>query len=155
MSVGELEDLVIAEVGAKRFGFPVNLVREVLWMLEFIPMPDWPENCLGLIEIRGELLPLVDVAPSLGQAPMTFAPEQFIVILSAAGRSIGVAVRAVVGVRSTVVRTSLPLNSELQGLCRGVALEAEGAVVVLDVDRLLARLKLPEGAWRGPREATR
>jgi purine-binding chemotaxis protein CheW len=80
------EEVVIVWLGGKPFAFPVTAVREVVQMIEPTPMPAWPDAALGIIDIRGELLPLVDVSEVLNRPALTISMSQFVLVLFASGR---------------------------------------------------------------------
>jgi purine-binding chemotaxis protein CheW len=150
MDTPELPDLVFMRLGGKRFAFPAEVTREVLPLIEPSPMPGWPEHALGAIDVRSELMPLVDVSAGLGLPPARLKPAQRIVVVAAGGRSCGVLVDEVETIRPAQVepgeRVAIPAVEVRPPACLGVvALEGE-TVVVLGVDELLRALpELAEG----------
>jgi chemotaxis signal transduction protein len=144
METAELPDLVFMRLGGKRFAFPAELTREVLPLLEPSPMPGWPLHALGAIDVRAELMPLVDVAAGLGLPPTALRPAQRIVVVAAAGRACGVLVDEVESVQKAKIdpgeRVALPAVEVRPPSCLGVvALEGE-TVAVLAVEELLRAL---------------
>jgi len=92
----ELEVLVV-RIAGRRYGVPVSAVREVLPLVEPRPVPAWPDFALGLIDVRGAALPLVDPAPSLGEAPLSLTPSCRVVVLAGPEGATGVVVDEVEG----------------------------------------------------------
>jgi len=138
-------DLVFVQIGLQRYAFPVQAVEEVLPLVEPTWMPAWPENALGLINVRGELLPLLDVAPILGRPPSVVHATDRIVVVAAFDRRWGVLVEGVEDVRpGRVTRNQPAAPREILDpwtLCEGLTLETAGlAVVVLSPVRLLQSL---------------
>lgn len=142
-------DLLFVEIGLKRYAFPVQAVEEILPLVEPTPMPTWPENALGVINVRGELLPLLDVAPILGRPPSVLHTSDRIVVVAAFGRRWGVLVEGVADVRSGRVnhnQQAAPREFlDASAICSGLTLEANGlAVVVLNPTGLLQTVCLLE-----------
>ncbi|MGL4523660.1 MAG: chemotaxis protein [Bacilli bacterium] len=64
-------ELEIVEFGIDRYKFGINVikVREIISPMEITPIPHAHPNVEGIIELRGEVLPVVDVAKALGYPP--------------------------------------------------------------------------------------
>ncbi|GGE67541.1 chemotaxis protein [Priestia taiwanensis] len=58
-------------VGNVKFGINVIKVREIINPLPITPIPQAHRNVEGIIELRGEVLPVVNVATALGMPPST------------------------------------------------------------------------------------
>jgi chemotaxis signal transduction protein len=148
---GELPDLIFMRVGAKRFAFPAEIAREVLPLVDASPMPGWPAHALGAIDVRSELMPLLDVSAGLGLPPLELRPSQRIVVVNAGGRSCGVVVDEVEAVRPGQVDASatvaIPAVEVRPPSCLGVTLMDGETIVVFGVDDLFSAL--PELEARG------
>lgn len=70
----ELE-IVEFSIGRNKFGINVIKVKEIINPVPVTPVPHSHRNIEGIIELRGEVLPVVDVASSLKMAPSE-APQQ-------------------------------------------------------------------------------
>jgi chemotaxis signal transduction protein len=141
----EPQDWVVVDIGGQPFGFAAHQVSAIIQMVAPIPVPSWPDCALGMIDVHGDLLPLVDPAPGLGQPPVDITSRQYIVIVMAQSRRWGLVVNQVEGVRNVRLRpTGLAATSQKQpfaGLLAGegipvVALDPEALVRVLDLERL-------------------
>lgn len=64
----ELE-VVEFTIGSNKFGINVIKVKEIINPVPVVQVPHAHENVEGIIELRGEVLPVVDVAKALGFAP--------------------------------------------------------------------------------------
>ena len=141
MDAPELPDLVFMRLGGKRFAFPAEVTREVLPLIEPSPMPGWPEHALGAIDVRSELMPLVDVSAGLGLPPARLRPAQRIVVVAAGGRSCGVLVDEVESVRPAQIdpgeRVAIPAVEVRPPTCLGVVSVEGETIAVLAVEDLL------------------
>jgi len=127
---------VTLQVGAEAYALPVENVVEVAEFDRPTPVPGTPRELLGVRNLRGEVLPVFDLAAVLGIPPEA-EPERLVVV-DDRGRRAGLATRGVhdVGALPTTGQTAdSPLLS-----C--VALTDDGLVGVVDVERLLDRLAI-------------
>ncbi|WP_026583088.1 chemotaxis protein [Bacillus sp. J33] len=75
----ELE-IVEFSIGKNKFGINVIKVKEIINPVQVVPVPHSHKHIEGVIELRGEVLPVVDVAASLGMQPSeTPLQDKFIV----------------------------------------------------------------------------
>jgi chemotaxis signal transduction protein len=148
LEVDEQQEVVIFDIGKRNYALPAESVREVLPLMEPTPVPEWPEYALGLIEVRGTLIPLVDVAPALGLEPSPISAEQRVVTVAAKNTLWGILVDSVEGVRRTDIR---PLSSvrtpqvlKLSNLCLGLVSNSGSQTILLNPELLIKSLKVPE-----------
>ncbi|MDX6643374.1 MAG: purine-binding chemotaxis protein CheW [Solirubrobacteraceae bacterium] len=87
---------VWAKVAGEDYALPVADVLEVADLGELAPVPGAHPAMLGVRNLRGQVMPVVDLASVFG-LPQPAAPER-IVIAEHDGRTVGLAVDAVVGV---------------------------------------------------------
>ncbi len=75
----ELE-IVEFSIGKNKFGINVIKVKEIINPVQVVPVPHSHKHIEGVIELRGEVLSVVDVAASLGMQPSeTPLQDKFIV----------------------------------------------------------------------------
>ncbi|MCX8073218.1 MAG: chemotaxis protein CheW [Candidatus Binatia bacterium] len=81
------------------FAIPVSTAREVLFDETPAPVPLAPEIVVGVINLRGEVLPLVRFDLLLGFPARVFAPEDHVLVLAIDGIQLGLVVDRVREVR--------------------------------------------------------
>jgi purine-binding chemotaxis protein CheW len=64
--VEEVVDLVELQYAGRRYAIETDLVREVVAVPEVTPLPCTPEFVLGLLNIRGKIVSVVDLCRVLG-----------------------------------------------------------------------------------------
>lgn len=62
----EQEQIVLFEIDQQLYGLPFSCVREVLRAFSFSPLPNAPPIVEGLLNVRGELMPLLNLRKRLG-----------------------------------------------------------------------------------------
>lgn len=122
----------------ERFGFPLEDVVEVLPAMASTPLPHAPPAILGVVNLRGDPLPLIDLRVRLGGGLTTPDPEDHVVVCRILGRQVGVWVDRAVEVASVDAGELAPVSEVAQSShVRGVALVSEGVYLVYDVQSFL------------------
>lgn len=137
----KVEHLLIVEVRGQLFGFDASYLREVIPYRAATRIPGAPSLVRGLINLRGSLIVVADVAMRLfASAPSD--EEGSIVLVESDGRTLGLAVQ---DVRDVVAMQIEPIDGSAQlvtgqslpaSLCCGVGRLETEIVIVLDVAAL-------------------
>lgn len=91
---GEGAQAVAFRLGGELHGCDIRLVEEVVTKRTIQPLPDMPSHLLGVLMLRGEMVPVMDVAPVLSVSLDTTKTPSILVVTLGEGR-VGVAVDAV------------------------------------------------------------
>jgi purine-binding chemotaxis protein CheW len=84
MSVpGQELQVVVFGLGAERFALPVTEVREILDHRPAFRMPDTPEALLGLTDVRGTSVPMIDLRVRLGLPAADPTPATRVLVVEA------------------------------------------------------------------------
>lgn len=89
---------VRVRVAGEQYALPVEHVLEVAERGAVTPVPGAPAHVVGVRNLRGEVLPVVDLASALGLEAAGRAAGERIVVLEEGGRRAGLAVEGLVGV---------------------------------------------------------
>ncbi|HEX7241545.1 MAG TPA: chemotaxis protein CheW [Longimicrobiaceae bacterium] len=100
---GSLERIVLLGVGGHWFGVAIGAIREIIPPRPYTPLPGSEPFVLGLINLRGRIVTVVDLGARLDLPPAAANPEHSVVILEHGGRLVGMAVEEV----SRIVRADL------------------------------------------------
>jgi len=74
-------DYVTLSLDDTLYGIPVDRVREILDLRPVSPMPNAPPHLLGVIDLRGENVPVVDMRILLGLAAKDDTPQTRILVV--------------------------------------------------------------------------
>ena len=80
------------------YGIPVTGVIEIIRMVAFQPIPNPAPDLLGMINLRGRVIPVFDLSRTLGAGERPLSLRMYIVIADIAGEAIGVVVDDVLDV---------------------------------------------------------
>jgi chemotaxis signal transduction protein len=134
--VGTTEDHCVFECGGQVFATSLAAVREVLSGKLATPVPQAPPALVGVVELHGDVLPVVQPTTLLGMVTRPYTPADPIVVLSSRDVKIGLAVDRVRHVRA-IDPTSL--TSATHDCYRGWWAGSTPPVAVLDVDAVVSR----------------
>jgi purine-binding chemotaxis protein CheW len=78
--------LLVGYLAERAFAIPAVAVDRIVRMVALTPLPGAPPHVVGLINVQGAVLPVVDPRPLLGVPTSEPHPDQDLVILSAPHR---------------------------------------------------------------------
>ena len=88
---------VRVRIGPEDYALPVESVTEVAELGDITPLPGAPTGVLGARNLRGQVLPVIDMAAVFG---LSSGSPDCLVVADHNGRRAGLAVDAVAGVES-------------------------------------------------------
>ncbi len=143
--MAEKAQYVTLGVNGEIFAAPVEKVQEILEMRPVARLPQAPPNLLGMTDVRGEGIPVLDLRLTLGLPEADDTENTRIVVLKVSGRD----ATTTLGLRTDRVFEVTVLDSDtleapptVSGNWRGHSVAGIGRrngsfVTVLDLDRLL------------------
>jgi purine-binding chemotaxis protein CheW len=142
--------VVAFRLGGELHGCDIRLVEEVVTKQTIHPLPDVPPHLLGVLMLRGEMVPVMDVAPALGVALETARARSILIVTHGEGR-VGVAVDAVhevLEVPAESVRPAPHTGGDRDAFVVGVARVADGLVTLIDLAEILSERTTLDNAER-------
>jgi purine-binding chemotaxis protein CheW len=91
----ELLQLVSFKIGEEEFGVDILKVQEINRMLEVTRVPNSPNYVEGVINLRGKVIPVVDLRMRLGMEQKEHDKHTRIIVMELSGRVVGFVVDAV------------------------------------------------------------
>ena len=138
----EEHQLVVFTLKDESYGVDISSVREIIRMLDVTRVPRTPEFVEGVINLRGKIIPVVDLRKRFGFAPGDDSAETRIVVVDTGGQDVGMIVDAVTEVLRIAGDSIDPPSSVVTGAnadyLRGIAKVGERLVILLDLDRVLS-----------------
>ena len=135
------------DLGAQILGVEVRHVREILDMQHITRLPNAPHDVLGVVDVRGASVPVIDLHARLGIPPLGDSPDARIVVIeiaaAAARRPVGILADRVRNVDQIPEDEIEPCpdigaghwdSSSLKGLSR----RGSDLVVLIRLDRIFA-----------------
>lgn len=135
---------VLFTAASQTFALPASCALQVLRMAAPTPVPDAPPHLRGVLDVRGALVPVVDVAARLGAPPRTPRPEDQLLLAQEGGRRVALQVERVLEVREVpdeAVEPHPPWTAPSSAAAGALRLP-EGVVVIHALEYWLTDLDL-------------
>lgn len=131
-------EVLVFEVGDKRFGVRSGNVREVVRAVKLSPLPEATGVVEGLLNLRGQILPVVDMRRLFSLAPRKLRYTDYFLVVATDDRMLALHVDLAIDLVELSASDVQPASAVLPqaGLVDVVARTSEGIVHVLDVARL-------------------
>ena len=133
----ELLQLVSFIIGNEEFAVDILYVQEINRMIQITKVPNAPDFVDGVINLRGRVIPVIDLRCKLGMSKKEHDKNTRIIVVEVGGRTVGFIVDAV----NEVLRIPKNITEAPPELVSGVNAEFIKAVGKLE-DRLLILLDL-------------
>lgn len=146
MGVSTDEDQYLTFILAnEEYGVDILRVQEIKGWDNVTPLPNTPEYIKGVINLRGTIVPIVDLRQRFGLEVLPYGPTTVVIVLKVqhegGERIMGIVVDAVSDVYALGTGAIQPppdLGSVIDiAFIKGIATVDEKMVIVLDIDHLL------------------
>ena len=133
---------VTFNLDSEKYGIKVMQVQEVLRMTEIAPVPGAPHYVLGIINLRGSVVTVIDTRRRFGLLDAEADDETRIVIVEADNNVVGIlvdSVAEVVDLRMSEIETAPNVgNDESSKYIQGVSSRENELLILVDVNKLLS-----------------
>jgi purine-binding chemotaxis protein CheW len=141
-------------LGKERYALDVMSVREIIRPIDISPVPRAPTEFLGVINLRGKIIPVVDLRIKFG-LEFTGRTDRTCIVVVLTGDRIGAQkltgllvdeVQEVVALNGSDVEAAPRFGTSVDvTYIRGLAKTKDGVTILLDLEKLLGEAK-PEPA---------
>lgn len=127
----------------EEYGVPISKVREIIRVTEITRVPNAPAHIRGVTNMRGRIIPVVEIRTRLSLAPCSPTPQSRILVVEVLDHILGLlvdAVSQVIKVPAASVTDPPPeiVSTESEYLV-GVVKMQERLIILLDIDRILSQ----------------
>ncbi|MDQ0285637.1 purine-binding chemotaxis protein CheW [Desulfofundulus luciae] len=139
---GELQ-LVVFHLKEQTYGVDIGHVLEIIRASDITAIPGAPDFVEGVINLRGRVIPVIDLARRLGLAPINVTGNTRIVIVEVGGTTAGMMVDGVSEVLRLPRESIQPPPAMVAGVSaaylQGIALVDDRLIILLDTTRIFRR----------------
>ena len=143
-------EFITFEVGGQLFGLDIMAIREIRAWTPVTKLPSVPHYVAGVVNLRGTVLPVIDLAARLGWPETEASPRHAIIVTQIGAQARGLIVDSVsdiVTIAAEALQSPPATSSDgVVPFIEGLAAIGEQMVMVLDLDKLNADALLPEAA---------
>jgi purine-binding chemotaxis protein CheW len=133
-------------LGKEEYCIEIGRVREIMAMVPVTPLPQTPAFIRGVINLRGAIIPIVDLRLKFGMEERAYNDRTCIIVVDAGSEEekalMGVVVDTileVVGIEREKISGIEYVNARVRSeYIRGIAQSEQGVKIVLDIARVLA-----------------
>jgi purine-binding chemotaxis protein CheW len=130
----------VFEVAGRRFGLSAEALREVVRAVAITALPKAPPIVEGVINLRGTLVPVLDIRQRFELPPTPLAPQQHLLIAQAGARLVALRVDRALDLVALDRRAIESAAGVVPGVeyVAGIARLADGLLVIHDLETFLS-----------------
>ena len=129
----------------EEYGISILKIKEIIGMMTITPVPQTPRFVKGVINLRGKVIPVIDLRLRFGMEEIEYTERTCIIVVEIAGQSgtvlIGIVVDAVsevLSIKGEEIEETPTFGTTLNtDYILGMAKMEGGVKILLDIDRVL------------------
>ncbi len=146
-SIGREGKYLTFELGGEEYGLEILKVKEIIGIMNITSVPQTPEYVKGVINLRGKVIPVIDLRLKFGMEPLEYNERTCIIVVDIVGRSgnriiMGIVVDSVsevLNVKGDEIEDAPTFGARLNTrYISGMAKIEGGVKIMLDIDRVLS-----------------
>jgi len=144
----EMESYLTVMLGGECYGLNAVEAKEIFKLPKLVRVPKTPAFIMGIINLRGEIISVVDIRDLLNVPSTTkFDDMARVVLLQAEGISTGLVVEQVKEITSIPAESISPTSKAInkKDYFKGQAEYDEGLVIILDIPKFLTATEFKVG----------
>ena len=137
-------------VGSTEYAVPILTVSEVVRPLKITPVPNVPEWVLGVANLRGDIISVVDLRLLFGQPAPESLPSNRMLVVHSQNEEVtsGLIVDRASGIfdlpQEQIRSPSAPIDDKVSPFMQGVSEVNDRLLVVLDLNQLLLSTEMQQ-----------
>ena len=130
-------------LGVERYGLEILQVQEIIGLTEFTPLPNMPDHMRGVINLRGTVVPVVDLRSRFAMPEREYDKLTAIIVVNVAHKTMGIVVDTVADVMGIPEESiqDTPSFSASQKISSDyiahIGKVADTLVILLDIDKVM------------------
>lgn len=129
-------------IGRETYGIEIRYVMEIIGIQAITEMPEMPDYLKGIINLRGKIIPVMDIRLRFGKQPREYDDRTCVIVINFNEVSIGLIVDSVSEVLTIPAQdiSELPSISSGQsnGYVRNIGKVGTGVILLIDCEKLLS-----------------
>ena len=138
--MSELTQLVVFRLDSQRYAVPLSVVERIVQAVEVTPLPKSPAIVLGVIDVEGRVLPVLNIRRRFGLPDKDIRPEDQFLIAQTAQRAVVLVIDEAQGVierSSTEIFGPARIVPGLEQI-QGVIKLEDGLALIHDLEKFLS-----------------
>ena len=143
------KQFILFTIEDTRLAIPLSNTLEIGDQPDITPLPNLPKWVLGISNIRGEIISLINFKAFLGISSSGAKGEQRFIIIRNQEIKVGIIVDKIMGILSLdpsdgEIQNNPYRKGEIANYIQGTAVTREGVTNILDIDKLLSSPRMNE-----------
>lgn len=133
-------EIVVFSLDGRRYALDVWSVERVIRVVEVARLPKGPEVVLGVIDLGGQIVPVVDIRQRFSLPPRDISLSDYLIVARTSKRTVALIVDAVVGTVKVSEPAIVPARDVVPGMdyVEGVLGLEDGVILIHDLDTFLS-----------------
>ena len=137
------QQLVSFKIGSEEFGINIMKVQEIIRMQEITKVPQMPHFIEGIINLRGNVIPIIDLRKKFGMPIIDITNDSRVIVVSVLDRIMGIivdGVSEVLRLNDEQLQPPPPIISNIgREYIKGVGkLDDKRLLILLEIDKVLS-----------------
>ncbi|NJD67214.1 MAG: chemotaxis protein CheW [Candidatus Methylomirabilota bacterium] len=128
-------------LGQEEYGVEILKIQEIKGFAAITPLPNAPTFLKGVLNLRGTIVPIIDLRKKFGLPEVELTKFTVIVVVQVQGKITGFIVDAVsdvLDVAGTDIQPAPDLHGQVDTTCiNGLAKAGEKLVILVDIEKVL------------------
>jgi len=133
-------------LGKEDYGIPILQVREIIGMMEITEVPRTPEFIKGVVNLRGKIIPIMDLRTKFGMESIEYTERTCIIVVEVpvneAKKPMGIVVdmvSEVVTIEENDIEAALDYGAKVEGnFLTGMGKIKDKVVMILNIEKILS-----------------
>ena len=135
--------------GRETFGIEIRYVEEIIQYQNITPVPEVEDYVKGIINLRGKIIPVMDVRMRFGQESLPYTDRTCIIVINVNNTVLGLIIESIAEVVTISDADVLPpptlsYGSEQNKYVYGIGKIGESVKLLLDPKKLINEVNLEE-----------
>ncbi|NLS45010.1 MAG: chemotaxis protein CheW [Firmicutes bacterium] len=135
--------VVVFQMGKELFAVSISDVWEIVLMQPITPVPGAPDFVEGVVNLRGQIIPVINLAKRLGLESREETSETRIVVTQVGDETVGMIVDAVqkvthIPIDDIEVPNGIALDGEVLAYVQGIAKVDKGLISLIDLEEAIS-----------------
>lgn len=134
-----MEQLVVFTLDQQEVALPLGSVIRVMHAVQIKSLPKSPEIISGIINVKGEIIPVVDIRKRFGATSRELIPDDQLIIADTGKRKVALMVDQVNGIKSITSRQHENTKETLPyaEYIKGVVKTEDEMILIYDLEQFL------------------
>ena len=137
------QQLVVFDLASEAYGVDIGAVREIIRLQEITKVPRTPQFVAGVINLRGKVIPVIDLRKRFALQVAAETGDNRIVVVDIGGQDIGAVVDAVTEVlritRDSIEPPASVITTDDSGYLLGIGKLDDKLIILLDLQQVLSQ----------------